>query len=126
LFWETGLTTIEFENSLGAGIVTKLKEIDFDKSRDIIADNDNRAITELVLSGYSIYPAQKGEVVAGLKMMKSFYIYITKRSINLINEFENYKRQIDKNGVILPKPIHENCHGIDGTRYSVEMKNYFW
>ena len=128
LFWDTGLVTIDTENALGNSVQSKLEEIDFDINRDIVADNEQKSIIELALAGYSIYPAKKGpgSVIPGIKMMKSYYIYITKRSIHLINEFENYKRQIDKNGTILPKPLHENCHGIDGARYSVQSKNLFW
>ena len=130
MLWETGLVTVDTGNELdGGSIEAKLKEIGFDKMhRDIIADNENRTVTELMLAGYSIYPAKKGpdSIIPGLKMMKSYYIYITKSSVHLISEFEGYKRQIDNNGTILPKPIHKNCHGIDGARYSIQAKNMFW
>ena len=63
-------------------------------------------------------------VVAGIKFMKKFKIYITARSLELRKEFKKYVRAINKNtGETLkdkegrPIPVDEYNHGIDGARY---------
>ena len=129
LFYEVGLITLENEMLLESeSIQDKMKEAEIKTTDTIIADNENKTVMELMLAGYSIYPAKKGpgSIIPGLKLMKSYYIYITKRSIHLKNEFENYKRQVDKNDVILPVPIDAYNHCIDATRYSIQSKNFMW
>ena len=53
----------------------------------------------------------------GLNLMLSYKLNVTKRSINIIKEFDNYKWAEDKEGNKLNKPIDIYNHSIDGIRY---------
>ena len=57
--------------------------------------------------------------MAGIMKMLEFKIHITKRSVNIIKEMQNYTYQQDKNGNWLNKPIDAYNHAIDAIRYWV-------
>ena len=109
LCYETEMTTID--------IVRKLKQLPRYKA---IADNaEPRLIAEIHKAGINIHPAKKGagSIEAGILVMQSMNIFITKRSYNLIKEFKNYTYSQDKDGRWLTVPIDNWNHGIDPTRY---------
>ena len=109
LCYETEMTTID--------IVRKLKQLPRYKA---IADNaEPRLIAEIHKAGINIHPAKKGagSIEAGILVMQSMNIFITKRSYNLIKEFKNYTYSQDKDGRWLTVPIDSWNHGIDPTRY---------
>ena len=71
------------------------------------------------MSVLNIKGAKKGHdsVRIGIDVMKRHKINITKRSVNTIKEFRNYKRIKDKNNQITNKPIDAFNHTIDAVRY---------
>ncbi len=110
LFYRTKMLTNE--------ISAELRKYDL----DVIADSaDPRLIDEIFNEQVLIYPVQKfgGSIMAGIMKMLEFKIHITKRSVNIIKEMQNYTYQQDKNGNWLNKPIDAYNHAIDAMRYWV-------
>ena len=70
-------------------------------------------------TGVNIKPAKKGadSIRIGIDVMKRHKLNITKRSVNAIKEFRNYKWIKDKNNEITNKPIDAFNHAIDAVRY---------
>lgn len=86
----------------------------------VIADSaDPRLIQEIANGGILIYPVQKfaGSIVAGIDKMKTMRIHITKRSVNLIKEMNNYIWAKDKDGNFVNVPVDAMNHAIDASRY---------
>lgn len=125
--YDRGLTHISTDNILEETIQGRLLEMDFDKNWTIIADSANpTGIRELRNVGFDMYGVKKQPILDGIRAMKGFYFLLTERSVNVENEFENYKKKIDKNGVILPEPIDEFNHSIDPIRYVLTEKDKLW
>ena len=55
--------------------------------------------------------------VNGISLLQEHDLLITKRSVNIINEFQNYQWQQDKEGNTINKPIDAFNHSIDAIRY---------
>lgn len=96
----------------------------------IIADcAEPKSIAEIKSKGINIEPAKKGKdsINFGIQIMKRFKINITKTSLNLIKEFNNYKWAVNADGEKTNKPIDRFNHAIDAVRYYVmyrfELKN---
>lgn len=128
--WDNNLVNVDVgENPLQNSIEAELKRIGFDKNQLIVADSaEKKSVQELRNVGYSVHLAIKGpgSINSGIKIMKSYFILINKKSVNLIREFKNYKKKIDKNGTILPEPIDKDNHGIDAVRYVALQKDRLW
>jgi len=110
-------------------IEKELTILNFSKEQLIVADSaEKKSITEIRERGYNIWSANKppGSVRSGLKMLKSYNIFATKRSKNIKYELENYVYQVDKNDEIIPEPVDKNNHAIDGVRYVLLMKGKLW
>jgi len=78
---------------------------------------------ELISYGISLAPAQKGQgsVNYGIQHCQEQIIYLTKRSLNLIKEKNNYAWMIDKKtGETINTPIDMWNHGMDAGRYAME------
>jgi phage terminase large subunit len=93
--------------------------------KEIVADSaEPKSIREIELAGFNIVPAVKGEdsIRTGIDLMKQYPINITKRSVDLIKEFRNYKWATDKNGNTLNKPVDMFNHCIDAARYNITFR----
>lgn len=116
LIYQTGMLNRE--------IIARLQSLGLKKNYDkIIADSaEPKTIHEIYLAGYNIHSAQKGadSIRAGIERLKNKDIFITKRSVNLIREFRNYRYEVDKFGKPTNKPIDSFNHGIDAVRYGTE------
>ncbi len=78
---------------------------------------------ELKSYGISLVPAQKGQgsVNQGIQYVQDQTVYVTRRSINLIKERDNYAWMIDKKtGETINTPIDMWNHGMDAGRYGME------
>lgn len=98
-----------------------MKRVGITNGVRIVADPNPEAIAEMRTKGfYNIDAAKKGEgsIKAGIDLMQSFKIFITKISINLKREFDNYeweKERLSEN--LTGKPVDDWNHGIDAARY---------
>ena len=77
-------------------------------------------IKELSLAGINIHPANK-DVWNGIVSVKSYPLFIERKSANLIKEIQSYKWMADKDGNITEdeKPVKLNDHLCDAMRYAI-------
>jgi len=75
-------------------------------------------IQECEDTGMLIEPANKA-VFAGINMVKSYNLYVTSRSVNVIKELDSYVWKLDKDGNSLDEPIKINDDAMDALRYGV-------
>ena len=113
LIYELGLTNQD--------IAHKIKDLGIDRSIEIYADSaEPKSIEEIFrMGGINIKPAKKGadSIRIGIDVLKRHKLNITKRSINAIKEFRNYKWIKNKNNEITNKPIDAFNHAVDAVRY---------
>ena len=79
-----------------------------------------KSIDELVMFGVNAYPVKKGRdsINFGIQVMQTQDYLITKKSVNLINEFQKYTWKKDRRtNELLNTPIDNFNHGIDAARY---------
>ncbi|MCX6279010.1 MAG: terminase large subunit [Bacteroidetes bacterium] len=102
-------------------VICKLmNQLGITKADEIIADNQMKCIYEIRQEGFNIKPTFKGadSILTGIDILKRHPIRITKRSVNLIREFKNYKWKEDAAGKPLNVPIDRFNHAIDAIRYA--------
>jgi len=112
LIYERGLTNQDIANRLG--------DYEVDKYIEIIADSaEPKSIEEIRRMGFNIKPAQKGpdSVLNGIDILKRHKLHVTKQSVNIIKEINNYKWVTDKDGNKLNKPVDMFNHSLDAVRY---------
>lgn len=104
---------------LSGDIIEEFKSVP--KMRVISESADPRLIQEIYNAGVNIYPVEKfkGSVMAGIQKMQEYELCITRRSLNVIKEFNNYTYLQDKAGKWLNEPIDKFNHAIDAVRYWV-------
>lgn len=108
LIYSTNLTNQDIGN--------RLRELNFNRSKQIIADSaEPKSIEELRRMGYNIVPASKGadSIRNSIDVLKRFKINITQSSINTKKEFMNYKWSEKDPSV----PIDAFNHTTDAVRY---------
>lgn len=92
------------------------------KNKKIFADSARPdLINEWKNNGYNIEKANKS-VFAGINTVKSFNIFVTSRSTNIIRELNLYSWKVDKDGNTIDEPIKLNDDALDAVRYS--LSNY--
>jgi len=87
-----------------------------------IADSaEPKSIDEISMYGVSILPSKKGQgsVLQGIQYVQDQRISVTRRSINIIKEYNNFMWKIDKDGKIINEPEHTYKHGMDAISYGL-------
>lgn len=88
----------------------------------VIADSaEPKSIDEIKSYGILILPAEKGKdsVNNGIQIVQEQKISVTKRSTNIIKEYQNYLWEVDREGKIINVPEHLFSHSMDAIRYAV-------
>lgn len=117
IIYECGLTNIALSK--------RFSNLGLSHHTSIFADSSEpKSIAEISRFGWNIKPATKGKdsINIGIDLLRRNKLHVTKDSINLIKEFRSYKYETNKDGIILPKPVDLNNHGIDAIRYGCIMK----
>ena len=117
LIYTTGLTNQD--------ISRELKALEITRGAEIFADSaEPKSIEEIYRTGFNIKPTKKGpdSIRIGIDLMRTYKLFVTSDSLDLIKEFRNYKYKEDKNQKILNEPIDNFNHGIDAIRYGLIMK----
>lgn len=86
--------------------------------------SEPKSIDEIRGQGFNLKPVRKGRdsINYGIQLLQKHEVfYVTRRSINLIKELENYTWDKDRQGNAMNKPIDAYNHGLDSIRY-VEME----
>jgi phage terminase large subunit len=91
---------------------------------DIITTADNaeeKSIAEQRRYGIVVQPCEKGKgsVVWGIKVVSTKKIYVTRRSRNLWESYENYAWAEDRDGNSKGEPDHTWSHAMDAVRYAI-------
>lgn len=116
MLYQTKLTT--------ADLIERLKIMGIRQSDELFCDNaEPKTIEEIKRAGYNAKPAEK-DVYAGIQKVKSFPLFITPRSNNLVKEIKSYKWKTDKDGKVHPdeQPVKFMDHACDAMRYGVYTK----
>jgi phage terminase large subunit len=80
---------------------------------------------ELISYGISVLPSQKGQgsVNQGIQLVQSQRVSVTRRSQNIIREYQNYLWRVDNNDRIINVPEGGFEHALDAGRYAMETLN---
>lgn len=101
-------------------IARHLDESGIGRNVPIIADSaEPKSIREIASQGWRIEAAQKGvdSILTGIGILNRYTKHVTARSLNIINEYRNYRWQTDQDGNALNRPIDRYNHSIDAQRY---------
>lgn len=101
-------------------IAQHLESLGVGRDIDIIADSaEPKSIQEIKNKGFRIEPAKKGadSVTIGVSIMNRYKKHITRRSVNTIEEYKNYRWQVDINDQPINRAIDKYNHSIDAQRY---------
>ncbi len=117
LLYERGVDNIQ--------IAKFLKDIGLSKDIQIIADSaEPKSIREISSFGWRVEPALKGKdsINTGISILNRYKKHITQSSLNIINEYRNYRWVTDSSGESTNIPIDRYNHSIDAQRYVVLNK----
>ena len=99
------------------------------KNVEIFADcAEPKSIKDIQDGGFRVVACDKDAPVKSdklkfqLQWMQGWKLFVTKDSLNLINELRNYVWQKDKDGKPLNIPIDKFNHLLDAMRYAVWTK----
>lgn len=110
--YETALTNPDISRKVrGCGITDQ---------QEIIADSaEPKSIKELQNEGLRVMPAEKGpdSVKNSIDVLKRWKLNVTRDSVNLRKELNNYKWKQTKDGKTLNEPVDFMNHLIDPLRY---------
>lgn len=114
--YETGLLNSDIFDRLTAYGITK-------RDKGYADSAEPKSIEELSRLGLTVEPVEKGpdSIKFGIDLMQQEHFYVTKRSVNLIEELRNYCWDTDKTGKNLNRPIDAYNHAIDAERYRKMM-----
>ena len=93
------------------------------EKRIVVCDSSEpKSINEIQCYGINAIAAEKGKdsVIAGIKFLRQYKIYIDICCKNAIKEFRAYRWREDRSGNTLDEPIDQHNHFIDQLRYSFE------
>ena len=110
--YETGLTNPE--------IAAKAKEKGVTRKNLIIADcAEQKSIKEVKNEGLWVISSVKGKdsIRVGIDILKRYKWNITRKSVGLREEVNNYKYKTDRDGKKTNEPIDKWNHAIDAVRY---------
>lgn len=111
LIYEKGLTNQD--------LAFKLKETDIDRDVNIVADSaEPKSIQELKREGLNVRPVEKTSILYGIQKLRQFKIFIHEDSLDLQNEFSNYRFKKDRTGKITNTPTGPD-HLLDALKYTV-------
>jgi phage terminase large subunit len=81
-----------------------------------------------LLTGFHIYPAFKGPgtVIAGIKKVMDYEVFITEESTDIWFEYANYVWAVDRHGLTLDEPEDAHNHCADCIRYLISGKGRYY
>ena len=86
--------------------------------------SEPKSIAELKQHRINALSAKKGKdsVLHGIQWLQQHRIVIHRGCQHVINEFQMYQWEKDRDGNALNKPVDRDNHGIDATRYAYESE----
>ena len=116
ILYESNLTNTSLIRALKANAPHLLK------LKGYLDSAEPARIADFSTAGFDVLGALK-DVTAGIDKIKAMNIFVTKRSLNIINELDLYSWKLDRNGEPLDEPIKENDDACDSFRYGVFIDN---
>lgn len=116
---------IIYEKGLSNAQISKyIKASDAIKSVIYADCSSPQNISDIKSYGIHILPVIKGagSINYGIGLIQEHHFKVTKRSVNLIKELNNYTWSIDKLGNSTNEPIDNWNHALDALRYFFRMK----
>ena len=113
LLYDVGLTNQD--------LMFRLREMGIDKNYEIVCDSSEpKSIEELRRGGFRVRGVKKGDgsVLYGIQKMRTFKIFVSEFSLNLIEEFKGYKFKRDRQGRLTNTPSGKD-HLLDPLRYVI-------
>lgn len=102
--------------------VEKFNQLGFDKTDTIYCDSANpQNIEDLKRNRFNVKSVNKKSILHGIDLIKTHQVFITAKSKNILQEFQNYSWKVDKDGNLLDTPVDDFNHAIDSIRYVLEM-----
>ena len=103
-------------------IATKMKSFGIERELTQADSAEPKSIHELKMAGCRVVGVQKGadSIRAGIDWLLGKRLHITRPSVNLIVELQEYVWSTDRDGNFEPKPIDDYNHLIDALRYAVD------
>lgn len=101
-------------------IAAHLAGLDIPRDTAIVADSaEPKSIKEISAQGWRTEPAVKGKdsINTGLAILNRYRKHVTRRSINIVSEYRNYRWMTDDMGQPTNRPIDRFNHSIDAQRY---------
>lgn len=77
-----------------------------------------KTIEEIYKAKINVKPSDK-DVWAGIVGVKSYPLFVNRKSTNLISELQSYKWRKDKNDNVLEEPVKAHDHLCDAMRYGI-------
>lgn len=110
-------------------IVEDMREDGVGRRVEVFADcAEPKSIRDIVDGGFNVIACDKDAPVKSdklkfqLQWMQGWKFYVTKDSLNLINELRNYTWAKDRDGNLLNEPIDKFNHLLDAMRYALWTK----
>ena len=110
-------------------IVEDLQASGVGRYTEVFADcAEPKSIADIRDAGFNVIACDKDAPVKSdklkfqLQWMQGWKLYVTKDSLNLIEELRNYTWAKDKDGTLLNQPIDKFNHLLDAMRYAVWSK----
>ena len=116
ILYETQLTNTQLMEKL------KTKYPHLQNIKGFLDSAEPARIADFERAGFDVLPALK-DVKAGIDKVKSFNIFVTKSSVNIIKELDLYVWKLDRNNEPLDEPLKENDHSLDAVRYATFIDN---
>lgn len=111
---------------LNSDIIKELQLECVGNTTPIYADcAEPKSIEEIKRAGFNIKPCDKDAPVRSdklkfqLQWMQGWKMFVTKDSLDVINELRNYTWDKDKDGNLLNHPIDRYNHALDAVRYAL-------
>lgn len=105
-------------------IAYKIDQMNFDRTDTIWCDSSRpELIEDLKRKRINAKSVIKNTILHGIDLIKRHGVYIHSESLNIIDEFQNYKWKTDKDGRILDAAEDKHNHAIDAVRYALEMSH---
>ena len=103
-------------------IAVKIKAFGIERELTQADSAEPKSIHELKMAGCRVVGVQKGadSIRAGIDWLLGKRLHITRPSVNLIVELQEYVWSTNKDGNFEPKPIDDWNHLIDALRYAVD------
>lgn len=130
VFCENNLMPEKINGAERMSVYDKMIEVKHTKGQLTIGDNSGATtIKDLRIRGFNIVGVKgknvKGSQIEGIRDVRGYNLFITKRSLNVKKGLETWYFKVDSNGKIIPEPEGHEPDGLAALRYVVMMKHHW-